>query len=164
MRTDAGSAVEAHVRAFFAGHGVEVVEHDLGFPRRRRIPGFRVLVVQPGSRLSVWTYVTVGCSAAVNQIEFVMASKRREEQVIPLLARVAYYHATHELALGRSLPIGRPWLPGSARDHLLVAEPSLYGPDLEFCADGRTRLLWLLPVTSGEISAGAEGIDPADRL
>jgi hypothetical protein len=130
VTTDAGPAIEAHVRAFFAGHDVEVVEHDLGFPRRRRIPGFRVLVVAPGPRLNRWTYVTVGCWFLPHHVEFVMDSPRRKDSIIALLGRVAYHHATHELDVGG--------LPGA---HLLVAE--LSQPGLENCPtpDGHIRLL-----------------------
>ncbi|WP_074317508.1 hypothetical protein [Micromonospora cremea] len=85
-------ATEAHVRAFFAGHDVEIVDYDLGFGRRRALPDFRIMVVGPGPRSSAWAYVTAGCWSAVNQdghgIEFVMASKRREAALIDLVAMV----------------------------------------------------------------------------
>ena len=66
---------------------------------------------------------------------------------------VAYCHASYRLNLEHSMPIGEPWLPGSACDHLLVSRPYLHGPDLEHCQlpDGHARILWVLPVTATEI-------------
>ncbi|MGX6604732.1 suppressor of fused domain protein [Micromonosporaceae bacterium Da 78-11] len=155
-RRVAAETVEAHVRAYFAGHEVENVPYDLGFTRRRRVPEFRMLVVGPGPRGDFWTYITLGCWSAVHRdgqgIEFMMTSSRREETVIEVLAMVAYYHATDHLDHWHTMPIGRPWLPGSACDHLLVSLPYLHGPELEVCdlPGGQARLLWLLPITAAE--------------
>jgi hypothetical protein len=182
-RLAAAEAIEAHVRQFFTGHEVEVANYDLGFSRRRRVPDFRILVVTPGPRSSNWTYVTVGCWSAFNVdghgIEFVMTSKKRETTVIDLIAMVAYYHASHHLDHWHTTPIGGPWLPGSACDHLLVSLPYLHGPDLELCVlpQGHARLLWLLPITAAEKAFRQQhdtealeqrfddvGIDPTDPL
>ena len=53
---------------------------------------------------------------------------------------------------GHTVPIGEPWLPGSACDHLLVSLPYPFGPELEMCRwdGGHARLLWLLPITEAE--------------
>jgi hypothetical protein len=96
------------------------VEYDLGFPRRRVIPDFRVLVVAPGKRGDVWTYVTVGCwAAAVDGVEFAMTSSRRDDSVIAALASAAWRYASR----------------GGAGDHPLVAEFDVPG--------GRCRLVRL---------------------
>jgi hypothetical protein len=60
-RVPAVDAVESHVRAFFEGHSVEVVDYGLGRERRVVVPGLRVLVVGPGPRSDGWAYVTAGC-------------------------------------------------------------------------------------------------------
>ena len=116
--------------AFFAGHDVEIVDYDLGFGRRRAVSDLRIMVVGPGPRGDSWAYVTAGCWSAVNQdghgIEFVMTSKLRESAMVDLIAMVAYYHAGHRLDHWHTMPIGDPWLPGSACDHLLVSLPYLH--------------------------------------
>jgi hypothetical protein len=157
-RLAVAAAIEAHVREFFAGHAVEVVEYDLGFRRRRRVPDFRIVVVGPGPRSRSWSYVTVGCWSAAHQdghgLEFVMMSPQRSDAVLRLLAMVAFYHPEHRLDHWHTMPIGEPWLPGSACDHLLVSLPFMHGPELEECAlpRGHARILWLLPITAAELA------------
>ncbi|MFC9295043.1 suppressor of fused domain protein [Streptomyces sp. NPDC057011] len=154
----AAEAVEAHVRAFFEGHSVEVVASDLGPDRRDVVPDLRVLVVSPVSRCDSWSYVTAGCWAAMekdgNGLEFVMAAHVRDQRFIDLMTMIAYYHCGgHQLDLEHSMPIGEPWVPGSTCDHLLISLPYLHGPDLEHCPlpGGHARILWTLPVTAAEI-------------
>ncbi|MFC4518060.1 suppressor of fused domain protein [Streptomyces ehimensis] len=135
-RVLAAKAVEAHVRAFFEGHSVEVVDYDLGPERREVAPDLRVLVVGPGPRGDSWAYVTAGCWTAVEKdghsLEFVMTARFRDQRSIELMAMIAYYHcAGHQLDLEHSVPIGDPWVPGSTCDHLLLSLPYLHGPDLE---------------------------------
>ncbi|WP_406091687.1 suppressor of fused domain protein [Streptomyces sp. NBC_01013] len=151
-------AIESHVRAFFAGHSVEVVEYDLGPDRREAVAGLRVLVVAPGPRSDGWAYVTAGCWGAREKeghgLEFVMTALVRDQRFIDLMAMIAYYHCGgHPLDLQHSMPIGEPWVPGSACDHLLISLPYLHGPDLEHCPlpRGHARILWALPVTAAEI-------------
>ena len=81
-----------------------------------------------------------------------MTAQRRDRAIVDLLAMVAFYHVTHALDHWHCMPIGAPWLPGSACDHLLVSLPYLHGPDLEKCAlpEGHARILWLLPITTEE--------------
>lgn len=155
----AAEAVEAHVRAFFDGHAVEVVTYDLGPGRREVVPGLRVLVVGPGPRGDSWAYVTAGCWAVGEEkgghgLEFVMTGSVRDQRFVELVAMIAYYHCGgHPLDLEHSMPIGEPWVPGSACDHLLISLPHLHGPDLERCPvpEGHARILWALPVTAAEI-------------
>ncbi len=69
------------------------------------------------------------------------------------------------LGQGHTLPIGEPWLPGSAGDHLLVSLPYPFGPGLQTChvGDLHVDLLWLLPITATErqykIEHGLEALD-----
>jgi hypothetical protein len=157
-RLQAAEAVESHVRAFFEGHVVEAVDHDLGPQRRDVLPDLRVLVVGPGPRGDGWAYVTAGCWASTERdghgLEFVMTAHVRDPRFIELMAMIAYYHCGgHRLDLAHSMPIGEPWVPGSTCDHLLVSLPYLHGPDLEQCPlpGGHARILWTLPVTGAEI-------------
>ncbi|MFI6491668.1 hypothetical protein [Streptomyces sp. NPDC050564] len=152
-RLPAAEAVESHVRAFFDGHCVEVVDFDLG-PERREVvvDGLCVLVVGPGPRSDSWAYVTAGCWAAMEKdghgLEFVMTAHVRDQRFVELMAMIAYYHCGgHQLDLEHSMPIGEPWVPGSACDHLLISLPYLHGPDLEHCPlpGGYARIPWTLP-------------------
>ncbi|MFI6009188.1 suppressor of fused domain protein [Streptomyces sp. NPDC051243] len=154
----AAEAVESHVRAFFEGHSVDVVDCDLGPERRGTVPDLRVLVVGPGPRTDSWAYVTAGCWAASESdghgLEFVMTAPVRDQRFIDLMAMIAYYHCGgHRLDVEHSMPIGEPWIPGSTCDHLLISLPYLHGPGLEQCPlpGGDTRILWTLPVTTAEI-------------
>ncbi|MFJ6540232.1 suppressor of fused domain protein [Streptomyces sp. NPDC091385] len=158
VRELAGEAVEAHVRGFFAGHSVEVVDCDLGSERREVVPGLRVLVVGPGPQGDGWAYVTAGCWAAMEEdghgLEFVMTAHVHDQRFVELMAMIAFYHCGgHRLDLEHSMPIGEPWVPGSTCDHLLISLPYLHGPDLEHCPvpGGHARILWTLPVTTAEI-------------
>ncbi|TWF89879.1 suppressor of fused domain protein [Streptomyces capillispiralis] len=154
----AAEAVESHVRVFFEGHSVEVVDYDLGPARRQVAPDLRILVVGPGPRSDGWAYVTAGCWAAREKdgrgLEFVMTAHVRDRRFIDLMAMIAHYHCGgHQLDLEHSMPIGEPWVPGSTCDHLLISLPYLHGPDLEHCPlpGGHARILWTLPVTTAEI-------------
>ncbi|MFE5556754.1 hypothetical protein ACFQ83_03995, partial [Streptomyces sp. NPDC056540] len=93
----AAEAVEAHVRAFFEGHSVEVVVRDLGPDRREIVSDLRVLVVGPGPRSDSWAYVTAGCWAAMEKdghgLEFVLTAHVRDQRFIDLMAMIAYYLA-----------------------------------------------------------------------
>jgi len=174
-------AVEDHVREFFAGHECESLPYDLGASRRAAVPGLRILAVGPGPRSGHWNYVTAGCWGPANEEgqghELLLVAPAGDEGFVELLAMVAFYHATRFLAVRHSVPIGRPWAPGSVCDHLLVVRPSLHGPAFEHCPlpEGRTRILWLMPVTAAELAFRREfgheslerlfegrGVDPAD--
>ncbi|MER5355666.1 suppressor of fused domain protein [Kitasatospora sp. NPDC002551] len=158
-RTPAVEAVESHVRAFFEGHCVKAVEADPG--PEAGPAGLRVLVVGPGPRGDGWAYVTAGCSAATASqagngvgLEFVMTAHVRDRRFVDVVAAIARYHrAGHRLGPEHSLPIGEPWVPGSACDHVLISLPYLHGPGLEHCPvpGGHARILWALPVTAAEI-------------
>ncbi|MFE1440512.1 suppressor of fused domain protein [Streptomyces sp. NPDC058739] len=158
-RLSAAEAVESHVRSFFEGHSVEAVVPALGPQQREGVRDLRVLVVGPGPRADSWAYVTAGCWALSEEdghgLEFVMTAHVRDQRFTELLAMIASYHGGgHRLELEHSMPIGEPWVPGSACDHLLISLPYLHGPDLERCPlpQGAARILWTLPVTAAEIA------------
>ncbi|MGW7280512.1 suppressor of fused domain protein [Streptomyces sp. NPDC054844] len=168
----AAEAVESHVRAFFKGHAVEVVVCDLEPDRREAVLDLRVLVVGPGPRSGSWAYVTAGCWAAMEKdghgLEFVVTAHVRDQRFIDLIAMIAHYNrGVHRLDLEHSMPIGEPWVPGSACDHLLISLPYLHGPDLEHCPlpGGHARILWALPVTAAEIEfRRREGHEALEQL
>lgn len=157
-RLAAADAVESHIRAFFIGHTVEVVDFDLGPERRKIVPDLRVVTVAPGPQGDSWAYVTAGCWASAEKdghgLEFVMTAHVRDQRFVELMGMIAYYHCGgHRLDLEHSMPIGDPWVPGSTCDHLLISLPYLHGPALEQCPlpGGHARILWALPVTAAEI-------------
>jgi len=167
---EAISAVADHVGGFFTGHEITSTVYDLGRSRRGAVPGLRILTVAPGPRADGWTYVTAGCWGAANKeghgLELVLSAPCHDESFVELLAMVAYYHATRWLELRHSVPIGKPWAPGSSCDHLLVSHP-FHGPAFEHCSlpGGRARLLWILPVTAAELAFRREhGHEALERL
>ncbi|SNR88855.1 Suppressor of fused protein (SUFU) [Actinacidiphila glaucinigra] len=171
--SEAHQALDRHVREFFAGHPVGTAAHDLGDGRRGTVPDLRVIEVGPGPRGDHWTYVTAGCwsrgARDGHGVEFVLTAPVPDPRFADLIAMTAHYHCgprPHPLDVGHSLPVGEPWVPGSACDHILVSLPYLHGPDLEVChlPDGHARLLWLLPVTSSEIAFRREhGTEALER-
>ncbi|MFF4963351.1 hypothetical protein ACFY2Z_41595 [Streptomyces sp. NPDC001222] len=103
----AAKAVASHVRAFFTGHGVEVVDYDLGPERREVVPDLRIVVAGPGPRSDGWAYVSAGCWAPMEKdghgLEFVMTARVCDQRFIELMAMIAYYHCGgHELGLRHS--------------------------------------------------------------
>jgi hypothetical protein len=163
-------AIEVHVRRFFRGHSAEF-QQWLG-PIESRLPGFRVMVLAPGPKTRLWTYVTVGAHAVRREghgVGFFLLSPEANILHVELVTMVAHYHASsdasYRLGLGHTVPIGRPWLPDSKCDCLLVSAPYPFGPELERCEDagGHVQLLWLLPITSAErtfkIKHGLEALE-----
>ena len=67
---------------------------------------------------------------------------------------VANLHADprYPLSLGQVIEIGGPWLPGASADHLLVALPTFFDPELEWLSDRErnVRFVWLVPITARE--------------
>jgi hypothetical protein len=155
---DASEALDAHVRAFFAGHSITRQQWPLG-PVEQRIPGFFVYSAGPGPRFPGWSYLTSGCWKATAQhqhgLEFVLSTNTADPRHVELLTMLAYYHAGPEsqrLDLGHTVPIGQPWMPGSLCEFQLIALPYAYGPDLELCTwpTGHTRILATQPITKPE--------------
>lgn len=163
-------ALRGHLEGFFQGHPIDCVPGVAG-PIEDRVPGFRIFRIAPGPRANCWTYVTSGCWAAAQHdghgLEFALMAPSDDHDVVhrESLTMNAYYHAGPEsqrLDHGHTVPIGRPWLPGSPCDHWLISLPYPFGPDFELCTsqNGHARLLWLLPITAAErdFKAGA-GLD-----
>lgn len=152
---DVCGAVEEHVRRFFSGQQVQAFTWAAG-PVLSVNPHFRALRVAPAKTSGLWQYISVGGWAASEGLgrglEFMISTPAETPRAVELLAMVVHYHASRELGLGHTLPIGEAWLPGSPCDHLLVSLPYPFGPDLQTChvGDLHVDVLWLLPITQAE--------------
>src|SRR5262245_47011483 len=119
-------AVEIHARRFFRGHSIRF--HTWPGPVEQRLPGFLVMEVGPGPRTALWTYLTVGAHQVrivEHANEFFVLGPDANDAHVELATMTAYYHAKPDardrLGIGHTVPIGRPWLPGSTCDHVLVS-------------------------------------------
>lgn len=166
MKT-AADAIGRHVTGFFAGHQVFAV--DPPEEHADRVPGLQILEVKPGPRVDLVSYVTLGCWEAVQQNgqghEFVLTARDPDLGHVATIAAAAAQHCrtpAERLDRGSVVHLGRPWLPGSSCDRLLVTLPYPYGPSFEWCRWRRNaaRLLWLMPITPVEAAFVADaGID-----
>lgn len=172
------SAVETvlnHVRRYFDGHSVSLLDGAIRGPIYQRVPKFNVVVVGPGTRTpALWTFISVGCWDAVHDArghgsEFLLVAADDSEDHITRLAMNAYYHAGpvgQRLGHGHTVPIGEGWVTGSHLDHLLLATPCPFGPELEWCRwdKGHAQLLWLMPITEAERDFKAtHGLDALEQ-
>ncbi len=129
-------------------------------PIHRRVPGFHVIRLGPAPGEYGWIHVTAGLWEATQHhghaLEFVLHAPEASDRHVQTLAMLSYYHASggsFALDHGHTVPIGRPWVSGSACDHILVSLPYPWGPSLEDCQlpdGGHIRVLWLLPITKAE--------------
>ncbi|MGA3488412.1 suppressor of fused domain protein [Micromonosporaceae bacterium DT55] len=154
--TERLAALEWHVRRFWDGHIVELATWDRG-PILERIPQFMTYKVFPKRAGDAWVYVTVGASLAdssANGSEFFVMSPVADDVHSETLAMVSDFNSfeAHRLTVGSVMNIGRPWMPTSMMDHLLVSLPYPYGPELEWASPeaGGARFLWLLPIYKSE--------------
>lgn len=163
---DASAVVRRHLRRFFAGHAYRARQWTLG-PAAEELPGLRVAEFAPGPRTGLWVYATVGGWEARDdpRLELLIAAPERDERHVELVTMAAWYHGRRGLGAGHTLPIGEPWLPGSACDCFLVSLPYPFGPELEVCnlRDGHLHVLWLLPITAAErefkVREGVEALE-----
>jgi hypothetical protein len=154
--TDVDAVIDAHIAGFWPGSLRETIAWNYG-PIWDVLPRFRVIRVSPRSPREPWVYVTRGAwtvGREATRLEFLLQSPVDELLHVELLSMVAHLHADdrHRLDVGHTMNVGRPWLPGSSCDHLLVSLPYPYGPKLEWCEVQalRVRFLWLLPITKSE--------------
>ncbi|GAA4954103.1 suppressor of fused domain protein [Actinoplanes utahensis] len=155
--TPAARAVLEHLRRHFPGREVGVLPPAPG-PVRNVVPDLHILTLNLPDHGAL--YVTAGVWDATRRdghgLEFVLYVPTAEHELhVETLTMVAYHHAgggDFVLDHGHTVAIGRPWIPGSACDHLLVSEPYPWGPELEVCdlPNGHARILWLLPITKAE--------------
>jgi hypothetical protein len=142
-------------------------------PIGRSLPRFRVRRIAPANRRDPWVYVTVGAWEATaddaHGTEFLLLSPSEDARHVELLSMVANFHADarYRLTVGSTTNIGRPWMDGSAADHLLVSLPYPYGPALELCQlrERHVRFLWLVPITAAEADlVRSQGLEALERL
>jgi hypothetical protein len=150
------SALERHVRKFWDGHIVESAPWEHG-PILERVPQFSAYRVFPKRAGEAWVYVTVGSSvdgSVVGGVEFFIMSPVAANIHSETLAMVSHYHSfeAHRLGIGSVINIGRPWMPDSRMENLLVSLPYPYGPELEWASPeaGSAQFLWLLPIHQSE--------------
>jgi hypothetical protein len=126
-------------------------------PVRKTVPDLHILSLTPPG--GGWLYATNGLWDATHHeghaLEFVLHAPAYDDLHTETLTMVAFYHASggdFALDVGHTVPLGRPWRPGSSCDHLLVSRPYPWGPELELCKvpGGHARILWLLPITEAE--------------
>jgi hypothetical protein len=97
-------------------------------------------------------------------LEFLLCAPSAQPAAAKLVAMVANLHADprYPLSLGQVLEIGHPWLPGASADHLIVALPGIFDPELEWLSDRdfTARFIWLVPITAREAEfAKQRGLD-----
>lgn len=150
---DRNGIVRQHLRQFFAGHPCEEHIWTLG-PAHDEMPRLRVAEFSPGPKIGLWVYATIGAWEALDDplLEFLIIAPEQDQRHVELLFMAAWYHGRHGLASGHTLPIGEPWLAGSACDYFLVSLPYPFGTRLQVCnfSDCHLHVLWLLPITAGE--------------
>ena len=136
------------------------------------LPRFRVARIHPANHGEPWVFLSTGAwEATADQgmgQEFFLLAPTDDEVHVDTIAAVALAHRTGRglLELGSLVPLGQPWAPGSACDHLLVALPYPYGPNLERVPTGADFDLcfrWLAPITAAEAALvqarGAEALE-----
>lgn len=152
-------AVQEHVLAHFSY--ADVVEYSWEQPPMPEVlPHWRCYAVGPVGPAQRSAYVTAGAWEAQPRVEagvaheFILHSPVQTEEHVELLAWVSTYslEARFDVRYGTTLAVGRPWLPGSACDHLLVGRPYSYPDEFEYLSlDGLVvHFLWLVPITRAE--------------
>jgi hypothetical protein len=175
-----GAAVAAHLARVFPKRAIRrtpIAAHELVV----NLPELAVFEVAPPDGTSEgrtgtlpvlprapWVYVTSGASAEAMDdgygLEFVLCAAAAEPLAAKLVAMVANLHADprYPMSLGQVLEIGHPWLPGASADHLVVALPGIFDPELEWLSDREhtIRFIWLVPITRREAEfAKQQGLD-----
>ena len=152
-------AVRAHAARIFPGQRLETLRWDEGGIVENLSELAVVRVAPPADAPSgFWIHLSAGASAAPMEdgygLEFVLLTRTPSRFAAKLLAMVANLHADerYPLSLGQTLEVGHGWLPGASADHLLVALPTFFDPELEWLSDRNRniRFIWLVPVTRAE--------------
>ena len=166
LEVDLNAIVRQHLRQFFTGHAHE--DHVWTLGPQEELPRLRVIEFAPGPKSDLWVYATIGAWEAREDplLEFLIAAPAQNLRHVELLFMAAWYHKHEGLGPSHTVPIGEPWLPGSACEFFLVSLPYPFGPKLEVCnsSNRHLRLLWLLPITAAEREFNVkEGVDALER-
>jgi hypothetical protein len=166
---DVQGAIEAHLRHGFPGQRVVVQGWRTD---AMSAPHVRVLRVDPETRGGLWLHVSSGASvpapgaAGPGGSEFVLVTPFKTLRAVELLAMVVYFHGVQELAVGATVSVGEPWLPGSSCGHLLVSDPYLLADELwRVPLPGRdVHFRWVIPITARERAYADEcGLDALEQ-
>jgi len=168
-RRELGDLVRAHLESVFPERAIARARVAPG-AMVVNLPELAIFEVAPpaGEPRAPWLYVTAGASAEAMDdgygLEFVLCAPSSEPLAAKLVAMVANLHGDprYPMSLGQVVEIGHPWLPGASADHLLVALPGIFDPELEWLSDReRTiRFIWLVPITRREAEfAKQRGLD-----
>ncbi|CAA9211187.1 MAG: hypothetical protein AVDCRST_MAG41-308 [uncultured Corynebacteriales bacterium] len=163
---DAQTAIEAHLRHGFPGQRVVVQGWRTD---AMSAPNVRVLRVDPETRGGLWLHVSSGASASregPDGSEFVLVTPFKTLRAVELLAMVVYFHGVQELAVGDTVSVGEPWLPGSGCGHLLVSNPYLLADELWTLPlpDRLVSFRWVIPITAQERAyAREQGLDALEQ-
>lgn len=165
--------VHAHAHHVWPDRKLEGYSWGLG-PISESMPEFRVFQMQPATPDQSWVYLSSGMSMAVQAegvgLELFVLSPVEEVLHVELLAMLAHYGCEPtrpEIGLHSILNLGRPWLEGSACEHLLISLPYTLGPRVEWMeseGEPKTRILWLLPITAQEAAfARQHGVEALEQ-
>jgi hypothetical protein len=154
---DLVEAVRAHLARVFPARALETLRWDEGGVVAN-LPELAILRVAPAADGGAWLHVSAGASEPPMDdgfgIEFLLLAPSPDKLATKLVAMVANLHADerYPLSLGQVIEIGQPWLPGASADHLLVALPTIFDPELEWLSDRErnVRFIWLVPITRRE--------------
>ena len=156
MLPNPADVVRDHLEHFFGGHRVERREFQEG-PIQRVCPGFHVILVSPGPKTRLWSYISMGgvnvTKAGRPASEFLILSEEDDPKYVARLAMTVHYHHTQTIGIGDTFPLGEAWVTGSTLDHALVSRPYPFGPDFEvfpLSAKEHGHVLWVLPITREE--------------
>jgi hypothetical protein len=149
---DAQTAIEGHLKHGFPGQRVVVQGWRT---EAMSAPDVRVLRVDPETRGGLWLHVSSGASASregPEGSEFVLVTPFKTLRAVELLAMVVYFHGVQELAVGDTVSVGEPWLPGSSCGHLLVSSPYLLADELWTLPlpERLVNFRWVIPITAAE--------------
>jgi hypothetical protein len=156
-------AVENHISVIWPWREVQSKQWTRG-RNIVSIPDLRVLEVHPSAQDGGWVYASVGVwrieAESHRSQEFILLSPEQSDANVELLAMIASAHndARYRIRENAIFEIGRPWLPDSLCDHILVAQPYFLDEDQDRVRiDGlEISYLWLVPITSSEAKFGRQ--------
>ncbi|WP_190093758.1 suppressor of fused domain protein [Streptomyces melanogenes] len=118
------------------------------------LPGFRVRRIETRDPSEPWIYLSMGASTVQGwPHEFALLPPIADERHVETLAMVAdWVAAGRDGSVGTVLAIGKPWVPGSAADHLLMTPLYAFPEEVELVRDGPNEIsiLWLVPIHANE--------------